>query len=252
MKKQTFTLPIFKALALCTFILFSTWSAHAQHFYFGTNSQALHFLYQKGDGSLIFGLPRVSDQYGIEVQGGYALSKHISGFGNFLSSGYNSIKKQKNVGAHLWIAEGGIGFHQKNPRGVAQLLIGTGYASVYNYYELDRGTKLRFSRSFIQPSILFDRSENVIGAISLRFTQLRLLGGNVDASITEQELNYIRNIEDKTNFYIPEFGFMMGLRFNPCTMRLHFNGFFTPTQSYRFSRNMVSFVFGYEFGKKKK
>ncbi len=252
-KIQVTTFTFFRFILTGVLICFLISGAQSQHFYYGTTSQSMHFIANKGEGSFLIAMPFIKQQTGVEVQAAYAFRKYISGFSNFLSSGYNKARIKKQIGNNIWITEGGIGFHKQQQSGtIAQLLIGGGYVSVYNRHNLNRISQLRFVKSFIQPSIVFNRSDNIIGGISFRFTQVRLLGGDVDASVSEQEFAHIKKIENKTQFYIPELGFMIGLHFTPFTVRVHSNNFFSPTGAYNFARDNVSFALGYEFGRHKK
>jgi hypothetical protein len=208
--------------------------AQAQTYYYAPNSLSFPILAGEWDANLRLGLARGAtfDAREIMAAGSW---KWAAAFVNVFDATEKNVKNRSVQGGSSYYWEGGVGVIRSTPKTTTALLAGYGIGHLFNVYPMARTAEFDIQKAFIQPTITYF-DDYFVGAVGIRFSSLQYIRGLVDYAIDIEEIEIIKAIEEKSTFFLPEFGFQGGIRVSPFTLTITINTVFPNTGNISFAR----------------
>lgn len=195
--------------------------AGCTHYYYAPNTLRTPFLQEQHDTQMSLGLISGDEFSGYEFHAVYSPVRHAAIMANHMqiNSGQNS-GYDSGEGRLTEIALGG--YAPAGKYSSFSLFGGWGAGAVFNTYDLNVHSDLRFQRIFLQPAFAFQAKWVRFGT-AVRLSRLRYVRGDVDVEIGEPDLTIIRNIERDSPIFLPETGFFCGFGYRPFWADFHLN-----------------------------
>lgn len=240
MKKILFLLSAALSLANCS-----------QHYYYAPNTLHLPAVSTQGQVSLEASLNGSSQIKGSELRAAWMPFKKTSVMANYmyLAGSFEQTNffvfppppTEIHTGRGNML-ELGITRHFAIPERKSEFVLssGAGIGGSRNTFDRQKVAKLNFSRYFIQPAFVSHGKFTDLG-VGIRLSYLNFYKGMIDYTIEENEVFTIQNIEQKSNFLLPDVGFTAGIRFDPVQIRCNITLALMPQPyQYGFSNHNLS------------
>lgn len=239
MTKRAFFLPI---------IWLSPLWAIAQTYNYAPSTVVNPLLVAKNDATLSAGWSRGNNMRALEIQGGYALTRHLAVMAQYMGAHDRSAQKKEDEGTNYYMIEGAVGLFEAFPKGGASVFAGFGSGPLFSHYGFEKTARFQIQKWFVQPGVTY-RSDRFQAGMALRLSRLSYPKGVVSFSLDADDLLYIQNIEQDKPVLLPEMGLHAGVFLKPFTISIHTTSIFPDTQQWGFVRMNVSVVLTAYLGK---
>ena len=185
------------------------------HYNYSPNLVPTPFNVEKNEATFAANLGGILNGHTVDVQAAYNPLKRVTLMANYFqgSSEFNeSISVSEKNKYRLNYVEAAAGAWQPlfgEPVYVGCFL-GFGSAMVKNDYGFSRRSKLRFNKTFLQPTIMY-KGDWLRFGFGTRFAHMAYKSGDIDNGIAPEELEILRQIERDSPFNFLEIGFNIGL-----------------------------------------